>query len=94
MENQIIIEALALADVENLREDQVAEIIGRIEKEPDRAKRSQAMKIIDLAFEIRTISAKNRNLKADLAFFGYKFFPTDQSKIFLRGIRKKISNRI
>ena len=93
MENQRNSEEPELSDIENLTEDQVAEIIRRIEKEPDKAKRSQAMKIINSSFEIRTISAKNRNLKADLAFFGYKFFPTDQSKTFLRGIRRKATNR-
>jgi hypothetical protein len=93
MENQTIIEDLTLDNVGTLTETQVSEIANTIEKEPEKEKRSQLMKILETAFEFRTISAKNRNLKADLSFMGYRFFPVEQNKVFLRGIRKKTNRR-
>ena len=89
MENQIIIEELSFEKVVEMTEAQIAEIIDNIEKESDKEKRTKMMKIVDTTFEIRTISSKNRNLRADLAFFGYKFFPLETNKIYLRGIRRK-----
>lgn len=89
MENQIIIEELSFEKVVEMTEAQIAEIIGNIEKESDKEKRTKMMKIVDTTFEIRTISSKNRNLRADLTFFGYKFFPMENNKIYLRGIRRK-----
>lgn len=93
MENQTIIEDLTLDNVGTLTETQVSEIANTIEKEPEKERRSQLMKILETAFEFRTISTKNRNLKADLSFMGYQFFPVEQSKVYVRGIRKKANRR-
>jgi len=89
MESQKIIDELTIDNVGTLTEAQVAEVMCRIEKEQDKEKRLPFVKIIETAFEFRTISARSRNLKADLAFFGYKFFPVEYNKVLLRGIRKK-----
>ncbi|HBL75123.1 MAG: hypothetical protein A2W90_15180 [Bacteroidetes bacterium GWF2_42_66] len=89
MENQKIIEELTIENVGTLTEAQIDKVMCRIEQESDKEKRSQFMKIIETAFEFRTISAKSRDLKADLAFFGYRFFPVKNNKFFIRGIRRK-----
>jgi len=88
MEEQNIIEELTEEKVGELTETQVAKIINCIEREPDKEKRLRYLKMIDAVFEVRSISAKNRNLKADLAFFDFKFFPIEKSS-YIRGIRKK-----
>jgi len=93
MENQIIPKDLTKENVETLTEEQAAEVISDIEKEQDKVKRSQLMKIVETTFELRTISAKNRNFKADLAFFGFKFFPLEDNKFYVRGIRRKTNKR-
>lgn len=50
---------------------------------------SSYMKIIGNAFEFRTISSKRRDLKQDLTFLGYKFFPVENNKSLLMGIYKR-----
>jgi len=88
MEPVIKMENLIIENVKELTEDQAAELLNLIETEPDREKRSHCTRILQTSFEFRTIAAKSRNLKGDLAFLGYKFFPVANNPRFLRGIRK------
>jgi hypothetical protein len=93
MENRIFIEELTKENVELLTEEQAAEVISEIGIEQDKDKRSRLMKIVETAFKLRTISARNRNLKADQAFFGYKFFPAVENNVYARVIRRKTNKK-
>ncbi|MDR0660240.1 MAG: hypothetical protein LBG19_05450 [Prevotellaceae bacterium] len=47
------------------------------------------MKIIDEAFEFRTISKKRSDLKRGLSIHGFKFFTFDEKTNMLTGICKR-----
>lgn len=85
---QITKEELTIANAKELTVAQAAELLNQIEQEPDKEKRSAYAQMLGSAFEFRSISARSRNLKHDLSFYGYQFFPIANNTSFIRGVRK------
>ncbi len=90
MENQIVVNDLTIETVKELTESQIAKVLYSLDLQINKENRLQYMKIIDTAFEVRSVSAKSKDRQKDLEFFGYKFFPIQNNRNYVRGIRKKI----
>ncbi|MDR1897162.1 MAG: hypothetical protein LBR10_10270 [Prevotellaceae bacterium] len=93
---QIEIRDLSFENVWNLTEEEVFLLVGKIMTEfENREERNHYIKIIDSAFEFRTVSSSQRNLIGGLSSLGFQFFKVEDTKI-LRGIckRKKSSRSI
>jgi hypothetical protein len=89
MENKIVLEKLTQENVLELSEEDVSGLLIKTIIDLPKDKRSYYVKIINTAFEFRSISSKNRNLKGDLTIFGYKFFPIPNNKSLIMGIKRK-----
>ena len=89
----INIKSLTLENVWNLSEDEVFHMVQKIQEYLPKEERSQYMKIIDTAFEFRSISAKRRDMKQSLTLLGFKFFKpeNDNNSNIITGIFKRKS---
>lgn len=74
----------------DLTEEEVFQLVMFIQKEVKKEEQIQYMKIIEPAFKFRTISSRNRALKQDLTYIGYKFFKNKEQKGMLTGVYKNI----
>jgi hypothetical protein len=90
MEKKISLEELTLENVLELSEEDVSDLlIEEATSDMPKEKKSYYVGIISNVFDFRSISAKNRGLKGDLSYFGFKFFTIPDNKMYIRGIRRK-----
>lgn len=89
MEKKISLEELTPENVLELSEEDVSNLLIKVVEDLPKEKRSQYVNIISSAFEFRSISTKNRNLKGDLTYFGFKFFAIPYNKNLIMGIKRK-----
>ncbi len=75
--------------VSKLSEEDVSGLLNKITSDLPKERRSEYVNIINTAFEFRSISAKSRSLKGDLAIYGFKFFPIPFNDKVLMGIKGK-----
>jgi hypothetical protein len=79
---------LTLETVWELTEEEVFHLIQGLSAELDKSERNRYTKIIDSAFDFRTVSKKQRVLISSLSKYGFKFFPVENTAT-LRGICKR-----
>jgi|GEM_PF-1569164 len=90
---EINIKNLTLENVWKLSEEEVFNMLQYMQENLPKENRSQYMKIIDTAFEFRSISSKRRDMKQSLTLLGFKFFKleSDSSSTIITGIYKRKS---
>lgn len=87
-------EELTEENVWNLSEEEAAQLIFHIQSDAvPKEKRGPYIRIINSAFEFRTISATRRDLRSSLTKLGFKFFKKSDTSRQLFGIYKKTSAR-
>lgn len=83
-------EKLTEENVWNLSEEEAARLIFYIQSDAvPKEKRGAYIRIINSAFEFRTISATRRDLRNSLTKLGFKFFKESETSRMLFGIYKK-----
>lgn len=73
-----------------LSEEEAFKLVMFIQKEVEKEEQTKYLKIIESAFKLRTISSRNRALKQDLTYIGYKFFKVKEQKGVLTGVYKNM----
>ncbi|MDP4187909.1 MAG: hypothetical protein Q8907_12160 [Bacteroidota bacterium] len=92
MEQQIIdFKNLTQENVWDLSEEEAFTLIQKLQNDIGKEERSPYLKIIDTAFEFRSISSKRRDIKQSLTLLGFKFFKADDKLNMLTGIFKRKS---
>lgn len=77
-------------NVWDLDEEQIFALVTMLENEPVAiVQRRKYYKIIDTAFDFRTISKTRHDKQKELAEYGFKFFRTGDSSPILTGIYKR-----
>ncbi|NMC58119.1 MAG: hypothetical protein GYA51_01795 [Candidatus Methanofastidiosa archaeon] len=77
-------------NVWDLSEEDAFNAIQFIQNNVSQEERSQYMKIIDAAFEFRSISSKRRDIRQSLTLLGFKFFKVDDNAgSMLTGVFKR-----
>jgi hypothetical protein len=79
---------LTAETVWDFTEEDVFHLLEQLSVVLDKNEKSHYMKIIDSAFDFRTVSKKQRMLIESLSKYGFKFFPVESSSS-LRGICKR-----
>ncbi|HNW51162.1 MAG TPA: hypothetical protein PKH79_08775 [Prolixibacteraceae bacterium] len=84
---------LTVQNVWNLSEEDAFNMVQTLQTEYSKEDRSPYLKVIDSAFEFRTISSKRRDMKQSLSLLGFKFFkPQDNSgSTMITGVFKRRS---
>ncbi|MGE0076688.1 MAG: hypothetical protein AB7S48_02410 [Bacteroidales bacterium] len=85
------LDELTPANVWDISEEEAFELMQLILNGVEKEKKSQLLKIIESAFEFRTISTKRRDLKQSLILLGFKFFKPNDNSNMITGIFKKKS---
>lgn len=80
---------LSSENVWDLSEEQAFHVFQEIQNESEKERRSQYLKIIDTAFELRSLSRSRRDLKEGLSKHGFKFFKVDEKSSILIGVCKR-----
>lgn len=91
MKTLLSLDDLTVETVRELSEEDVFVLLTKEISGLDKEKRSGYMKIISSAFDFRSISSKNRSLKADLGIFGFKFFENPKDAKYVMGVKRKIA---
>jgi len=87
------IENLTLENVWDLSEEDVFNMLQYIQVNLPKEEQLPFIKIIDTAFEFRSISSKRRDMRQSLALLGFKFFKpvNDNSSTMITGVYKRKS---
>jgi len=89
MSNKFELNNITVENVKEFEEEEVFEFLTNKISALDKEQRSQYVKIISTSFDIRSVSVKNRGLRADLKMFGFKFFTIPNDEKFVMGIKRK-----
>lgn len=87
------IEVLNRENVWNLSEEDVFHMMQYMQNNLPKEEYSKYMKIIEIAFDFRSISPKRRDMKQSLTLLGFKFFKlgNDNNSTIITGIFKRKS---
>jgi hypothetical protein len=89
----IEIQSLTFENVWNLSEEEVFHLLEQLREIPEKEIRNDYMKIIDSAFEFRSITRSRRDLKEGLSMHGFKFFDNRGTKIQTGICKRKTPRR-
>ncbi|BDX38859.1 hypothetical protein CYCD_22140 [Tenuifilaceae bacterium CYCD] len=81
-------------NVWNLSEEDAFNFMQHIQTNVSKEERMHYMKIIESAFEFRTISVKRRDMKQSMELLGFKFFKSngDTSNVITGVFKRKSKN--
>ncbi len=89
MNSKVSLINLTTENIKDLDEEDIFEFLTNELSGLEKDKRSEYVKIISTTFDIRSVSSKNRGLRADLKMFGFKFFSIPNDNKFVMGIKRK-----
>lgn len=89
MEQLLSLENLTEENVWNLSEEEAFTIVETLQADIPKEERPKYSRILEKAFEFRSISPRRRDLRQDLTHYGYKFFQGEGNKTYLTGICKR-----
>ncbi|MCD7968854.1 MAG: hypothetical protein LUF87_00670 [Alistipes sp.] len=89
-QNVIELQNVTPENVWDLTEEQVFRMFTQLQtRMPKIGQRQKLLKIIETAFDLRTISKARKDKQEELARYGYKFFLPDNASPVLTGVYKR-----